>query len=109
MIAFQADGSGMYTLQALWTQARESLDVTTLVCANREYRILRIELGRAKIAEPGPQALALTALSRPELDWVSLGVGLGIPSVRVETAEQLTRELLRSFAEPGPHLIEAPL
>ena len=69
VIAFQADGSGMYTLQALWTQAREALDVTTLICANREYRILRVELGRADIAEPGPTAESLTSLRNPTLDW----------------------------------------
>ena len=107
VIAFQADGSGMYTLQSLWTQAREGLDVTTLICANREYRILRIELGRADISSPGPQALSMTSLANPELDWVSLSRGLGVPGVAVETGEELARELGRAFAEPGPHLIEA--
>ena len=107
VIAFQADGSGMYTLQALWTQAREGLDVTTVICANREYRILRVELGRADIRTPGPQAQSLTSLRDPEIDWASLARGLGVPGVRVETAEALTAELELAFAEPGPHLIEA--
>lgn len=109
VIALQADGSGMYTLQALWTQARESLDVTTVVCANRAYRILRVELARAGIAEPGPQALALTDLGRPVLDWVALARGLGVPGVRVESADALVVALRRSLAEPGPSLIEALL
>ncbi len=107
VIAFQADGSAMYTVQSLWTQAREGLDVTTVICANREYRILRVELGRADIAAPGPSAQSVTSLREPELDWVSLARGMGVPAVRVEAAEALARELGRAFAEPGPHLIEA--
>ena len=107
VIAFQADGSGMYTLQALWTQAREELDVTTVICANREYRILRVELARADIASPGPSARALTSLADPALDWVQLSEGMGVPATRVERAEDLAREIERAVAEPGPHLIEA--
>ena len=109
VLAFQADGSGMYTLQSLWTQAREGLDVTTLICANRQYRILRIELGRAGVPEPGAQALALTDLSNPSIDWVGLGTALGVPSERVESADAVVRSLERALAEPGPHLIEALL
>ena len=107
VIAFQADGSGMYTLQSLWTQAREGLDVTTLICANHEYRILRVELGRADILQPGPQTRSLTSLANPELDWVSLARGMGVPGAAVDTAEDLVRELRHALAEPGPHLIEA--
>ena len=107
MIAFQADGSGMYTVQSLWTQAREGLDVTTLICSNREYRILRVELARADISSPGPQAQSVTSLADPELDWVALARGMGVPGAAVETGEALARELRRAFAEPGPHLIEA--
>ncbi len=107
VIAFQADGSGMYTLQSLWTQAREGLDVTTVICANREYRILRVELARADIAQPGPVASSLTSLREPELDWVALARGMGVPGVRVDAADQLARELERALAQPGPHLIEA--
>ncbi len=109
VIAFQADGSGLYTVQALWTQARESLDVTTIVCANREYRILRVELARADVKVPGPQAKALTSLADPVVDWVALARGFGVPASRAETAEALVDQLARSFAEPGPHLIEAVL
>lgn len=109
VIAFQADGSGLYTLQSLWTQARESLDVTTIICANRAYRILQIELVRAGIGEPGPAARALTNLDEPVLDWVELATGMGVPAVRAETADSMVRELRRALAEPGPHLIEAVL
>jgi acetolactate synthase-1/2/3 large subunit len=109
VIAFQADGSGAYTLQALWTQAREGLDVVTVLCANRAYRILQVELARAGIAEPGPAARSLVDLSRPSLDWVSLARGLGVPGERVETCEALTPALERALAEPGPRLIEVLL
>jgi acetolactate synthase I/II/III large subunit len=109
VLAFQADGSAMYTLQALWTQAREGLDVTTIICANRSYRILQIELARAGAATPGPQAAALTDLSHPELNWVDMAQGMGVPGTRVETADLLVQHLERAFSERGPHLIEAML
>ena len=109
VIAFQADGSAMYTLQALWTQARESLSVTTLLCNNRSYRILQFELARAGVTEPGRKARSLTDLSNPDIDWTSLARGMGVAGVRVETAEALTRELERSLATPGPTLIEMML
>jgi acetolactate synthase-1/2/3 large subunit len=109
VLAFQADGSGMYTLQALWTAARESLDIVVVVCANRAYRILQAELGRAGIFEPGPQARSLTDLTQPELDWVSLARGLGVPATRVGTADAFSVALGRAFADAGPTLIEARL
>jgi acetolactate synthase-1/2/3 large subunit len=109
VIAFQADGSGFYTLQALWTQAREGLHVVTLLCANRRYRILQLELARAGIAEPGPAARAFTDLAGPEPDWVALARGLGVAAERVETAESLATALRRGLAERGPYLIEALL
>jgi acetolactate synthase-1/2/3 large subunit len=109
VIALQADGSGMYTLQALWTMARESLDVVVVVCANRSYRILQIELARAGVAEPGPKARALTDLGRPELDWTALARGLGVPAARATDADGFAKELARALAEPGPTLVEALL
>jgi acetolactate synthase-1/2/3 large subunit len=109
VISFQADGSALYTLQALWTQARESLDVTTILCANHAYRILQIELARSGVAEPGRAARGLTSLGTPTLDWVKLASGMGVPAVRVGDAESLVRQLRRALAEPGPHLIEAVL
>ena len=103
VIDFQADGAGMYTLQALWTQAREGLNVTTLICSNSSYDILKIEYGRLKVI-PGWCASRLTDLSG--IDWVSLGRGMGVPSVKVTTAEELARELGLALKEPGPHLIQ---
>jgi len=109
VIALQADGSGMYTLQALWTMAREGLDVVVVVCANRSYRILQLELARAGIAEPGPQARRLVDLTHPEIEWTALARGMGVPGVRVADAGSLAKELGRALAEPGPALIEALL
>jgi acetolactate synthase-1/2/3 large subunit len=107
VIALQADGSALYTLQALWTQAREGLHVVTLICANRAYRILQLELARAGQAEPGPAARTFTDLGHPAPDWVSLARGFGVPGSRVETAEALATALRNALAAPGPHLIEA--
>ena len=109
VLCVQADGSGMYTVQALWTHAREGLDVTTLVCANRSYRILLEELRRAGVEEPAPRARALTGLGDPPLDWVALGRGMGVPSVRATTGAELAAALRRALAEPGPHLVEMVL
>lgn len=109
VINLQADGSAMYTLQALWTQAREQLNVKTIICNNRGYRILGIELMRAGAKEVGKQAQSLIGLTEPAIDWVSLAKGMGVHGARVETAEELTRELKRALAEAGPQLIEAIL
>jgi acetolactate synthase-1/2/3 large subunit len=109
VLALQADGSAMYTLQSLWTQARESLDVTTVIVANRGYRILDVELARAGITEPGPVVAPLTDLGTPPLDWVRLAEGMGVAAASASTGEELVAALRRAFAEPGPHLVEALL
>jgi acetolactate synthase-1/2/3 large subunit len=106
VINLQADGSGLYTVQALWTQAREWLNVTTLICSNRSYRILQMELSRSGIEPYGPNARALTELTNPPIDWVKVAQGFGVPGVTVSTAEDLVREMGKALAEPGPHLIE---
>ena len=106
VINFQADGSAMYTLQALWMQARESLNITTLICSNRSYNILKIEFARAEIETPGPYAQALTDLGNPDIDWVKISRGMGVPAVAVESCEELVKELKKALHEPGPHLIE---
>ena len=107
VLSLEADGSGMYTLQALWTQARESLDVTTVIYANRQYRILNIEHQRVGAGPPGTKARDIMSLDRPELDWVKLAQGLGIPAKRVTTAEEFNKTLQGYLSEPGPNLIEA--
>jgi acetolactate synthase-1/2/3 large subunit len=109
VIVLQADGSGMYTVQALWTQARERLDVTTVVCANHGYRILQLELARAGEQNLGPAAASLTDLDDPRIDWVRLAEGLGVPARQVTTAEELTVALRWAMVEAGPHLIQAVL
>lgn len=107
VIAFQADGSGLYTLQALWSMARENTDVTVVVCSNRRYRILQVELERAGISDLGPKARAVTDLTRPAIDWSSLAKGFGVPGCTVTTEEEFVDELQRSFTVSGPSLIEA--
>jgi acetolactate synthase-1/2/3 large subunit len=109
VIDLQADGSALYTVQALWTQAREGLNVTTLICSNRSYRILQVELSRSGIEPNGPNARALTELTKPPIDWVRVAQGFGVPGVTVSTAEDLGRELGKALSEPGPHLIEMVL
>jgi acetolactate synthase-1/2/3 large subunit len=106
VIALQADGSAMYTIQGLWTQAREGTNVTTVILANRAYQILKGELA-AVGANPGPAALDMLDLDRPPLDFVSLARGMGVPGRRVEEAGELVRAIADAAAEPGPFLIEA--
>lgn len=109
VINLQSDGSGMYTLQALWTQAREGLNVKTIVLNNNSYRILGLELMRAGVKEFSPLAKSLIGLNNPPIDWVSLSKGLGVPAKRVESAEDLAKEFTRVQSEAGPQLIEAVL
>ena len=97
----------MYTLQALWTQARENLNVTTIVLANRKYAILQIEFGRVGAHNPGPKAMSMLDLSNPDLNWVSLAEGMGVPAWRANTLEEFTTALAASLSTPGPSLIEA--
>jgi acetolactate synthase-1/2/3 large subunit len=107
VLALEADGSAMYTISALWTHAREGLDITTIIFSNRAYAILGMELGRVGAAAAGEAARSLLDLSRPCLDFVSLARGMGIPASRARTAEDLAGQLRQALAEPGPHLIEA--
>jgi acetolactate synthase I/II/III large subunit len=107
VINLEADGSAMYTLQSLWTQAREGLDVTTIIFCNRSYAILNLELSRVGVETPGPKALSMLDLTGPDLDFVQLARGLGVPATRPADSEALTEDLERALAEPGPHLIEA--
>ncbi len=108
VLCLESDGSAMYTISGLWTQARENLNVTTVVYDNSAYDILRIELARVGAGStPGPRALDLLDLSRPTMDFVKISEGMGVPARRVTTAEEFADALQAAFAEPGPHLIDA--
>ena len=108
VLCLESDGSAMYTISGLWTQAREGLDITTVVYNNGAYDILRIELQRVGAdSEPGPKAQQLLDLTHPEMDFVKLAEGMGVPARRVATAEEFAEALRAAFAEPGPHLIDA--
>jgi len=107
VIALEADGSAMYTISALWTHAREQLDITTVIFANRSYAILAMELDRVGAVASGEAARSLLSLSRPALDFTALAAGMGVPASRAGTAEEFAAQFRRALAEPGPHLIEA--
>jgi acetolactate synthase-1/2/3 large subunit len=105
VVCLQADGAGMYSLQALWTQARERLDVVNVVFANRRYAILQGELA-AVGATPGPASHELFDLARPEIRWTRLAEGMGVEAVRVETLEAFADVFRSACARRGPFLIE---
>lgn len=109
VIALQADGSGLYTVQSLWTMARESLDVTVVVCANQAYRILQMEMHRTGHDDAGPQARALLDLHDPAPDWIALARGFGVEAVRATTVDELRAGLDQGLATDGPFLVEALL
>ena len=102
----QADGAGMYTLQSLWTHAREGLDVTTVLFNNGKYAILQYEFDRVGAHDPGPKAMSMLDLTNPTLDWVSLARGMGVSARRATTTEEFNSAVAESIAEPGPALIE---
>ena len=103
------DGSAMYTIQSLWTRAREGLNVTTIIFANHSYQILKVEFGNMGFGTPGPQALKLIDIDRPRIDWVSMGKSVGCPAVRVDNAGEFYQHMANSTRESGPMLIEVSL
>ena len=109
VVAMEADGSAMYTLQSLWTMAREQLDVTIVILANRRYRILDIEMRRTGAGAVGPRADRMLDLTNPQPDWVKLSEGFGVHAVRANTADEFIREFGAAMKETGPRLIEAVL
>lgn len=109
VLAMTGDGSGMYTLQALWTMAREGLNVTVLVFANRRYQILRGEFANMGLGEPGTRAEAMLSLADPSLDWCALAAGHGVEAGRATNLGELAMQLRRGFASGGPYLIEVVL
>ena len=106
VVCLESDGSGMYTLQGLWTMAREGLDVVTVLFNNRTYEILKGEFKYVGAGEAGSKARDMLEIGRPNLDWVSLAKGQGVPATRVETLDALARDLRVALAENGPRLIE---
>jgi acetolactate synthase-1/2/3 large subunit len=109
VLSLEADGSAMYTLQALWTQAREGLDVTTVIFNNGSYAILEMELSRVGAGTPGPLAQGMLEIGRPDLDFTALARGMGVPASRATTAEEFSRQLEGALREDGPVLVEALL
>jgi acetolactate synthase-1/2/3 large subunit len=107
VITLQADGSGMYTVQALWTQAREQLDCLTIILANRSYATLHGEMKNVGVQEPGRNAKRMLDLQEPSLDWVSLAAGMGVEAVRVDSVEAFAKAMQAGLARKGPYLIEA--
>jgi acetolactate synthase-1/2/3 large subunit len=106
VVALEGDGSAMYTMQALWTMAREGLDVTVVVFANHAYQILRGELANVGASAPGRRANDMLTIDRPDLDWVALAMGHGVEAGRATTLEEFAREFRRGLAVTGPYLIE---
>ena len=103
MIALQADGSAMYTLQAWWTMARECLDVTTVIFNNSSYAVLNMELDRVGAAAGGEKAKAMLDLHRPDLDFVALATGMGVPATRATTCEAFAERAAGGAGGVGPH------
>ena len=106
VLCLSADGSGMSTLQALWTLAREGLNVTTVIFANHAYAVLQREFSGLGVGKPGPRAADLLEIGRPDIDWVSLAKGMGVPGTRAVSLEGFAKALREGFEADGPTLIE---
>ncbi len=109
VLCLSADGSAMYTLQALWTMARENLNVTTVIFANRAYEILMGEYANVGAGNPGRRALDMLQIGRPDLDFVALAHGMGVPGVRVANLDDFAKALRGGLKSGGPNLIEVML
>ncbi|ORV09028.1 acetolactate synthase large subunit [Mycolicibacterium canariasense] len=109
IIALQADGSALYTISALWTMAREQLDITVVILNNHAYAILQLELARVGSAATGPQSRSLLDLGNPDIDFVAIATGFGVPASRATTAEDLAEQFRTAVRQPGPHLIDAAI
>jgi len=103
------DGSAMYTIQSLWTQARENLNITTIIFANNSYAILKAEYANMGAGAPGARAMAMIDIDRPRIDWLAMAKSMGVPAVAVETSEAFHKAMVDSSREPGPTLIEVRL
>ena len=109
VIALQADGSAMYTPQALWTMVRENTDVAVVLLNNSSYAILNIEMQRVGVENPSDKAKSLLDLSNPTIDWVNIANGMGMPASRVETVAEFDSAIAEAMAHRGPRLIEVIL
>jgi len=109
VLALEADGSGMYTVQALWTMVREALDITVMLLNNGSYAILNIELNRVGVEQPGPTALSLLDLTNPEINWTDIARGMGMQATRVTTVAGLDAAMAEAVSNKGPSLIEVML
>lgn len=109
VLCLTADGSGMYTAQALWTMAREGLNVTTVVFANHDYAVLKREFSYLGVGIPGARAGAMFEIGHPDLDWTLLAKGMGVPGIRVSSLDAFGKALQAGFEGEGPTLIEVPL
>jgi acetolactate synthase-1/2/3 large subunit len=109
VLCLTADGSGMYTAQALWTMAREGLKVTTVVFANRDYAVLKREFSYLGVGSPGPRAADMFDIGRPDLDWTLIARGMGVPGTRVSSLDAFGKVLRAGLESEGPSLIEVPL
>ena len=103
------DGSAMYTIQSLWTQARENLDITTIIFANNTYAILKSEFANMRAGVPGARALSMIDIDRPRIDWLAMGKSMGVRAIAVDTADAFHTAMVDSTREPGPSLIEVRL
>ena len=106
VLAMIGDGSAMYTVQSLWTMAREGLDITVMIFANGSYNILRGELTNVGVKNPGPRAVDMLTLGRPDIDWVAMAKGHGVPARRVDDCESLAKALDNGLHSSGPNLIQ---
>jgi acetolactate synthase I/II/III large subunit len=109
VICLSGDGSALFTIQCLWTQARENLDVLTVIFANRRYQILQTEFDAVGGGAPGANALGVMSIDRPTIDFVSIAKGLGVPAERVGNAEEFCRAFAKACSEAGPHLLEVTI
>jgi acetolactate synthase-1/2/3 large subunit len=109
VICLEGDGSAIYTIAALWTQAREGLNVTTIIYDNASYAVLHRELDAVMAGSVGPRARRLLDLDEPAMDFVAIARGFGVPASRALTVADLVDQLGRALSEPGPHLISVSI
>ena len=109
VLCLEGDGSAMYTTQSLWTMARENLDITVVIMSNRAYQILRAQLPRVGIANPGRRSIDMLTLDRPQLDWRAMAKAHGVEAGMATDLDGLVRQLNRGFSVRGPYLIELVL